>query len=89
MISSASNRVSDATSGIRTMHQMEQEIHELYFKLNGSTHFAKLTQCIMCLKFYTDFKLMISEVTTWFADGVQHKFISRLSVLLRSYCGPY
>ena len=56
--------MSDGASGIRTKHQMEQDIHELYFKLNGSTHFAKLTQCIMCLKFYTDFKLVISVVTT-------------------------
>ena len=47
------------------MHQMEQGIHELYFKLNGSTHFAKLMQCILGLKFYTDFKLMISEVATF------------------------
>ena len=53
--------MSDGASGIRTMHQMEQDIHG---KLNVSTHFAKLTQYIICLKFYSDFKLMISEVTT-------------------------
>ena len=69
------------------MHQIEQDINELYFKLNESTHFAKLTQCIMCLNFYTDFKLMISEVTTSLdCRCVQHKFISRLSAFLSSYC---
>ena len=49
------------------MHTVEQDIHELYFELNESIHFAVLLQYI-CLKFYTDLLLMISEATaSW--DG--------------------
>ena len=44
----------------------ETNIIQLYFKLNGSTHFAMLMQYIICLKFCTDLKLMISEATMHF-----------------------